>query len=109
MKKIDEKNQTDTPLTNSSGARKRRGFDPRAFLATIGEGRRLLTFRAGKRIFTQGDPSDAVFYLKSGKVKLTVVSNDGKEATIGILDEGNFFGEGSLAGQCLFGFDGSAN
>jgi CRP/FNR family transcriptional regulator, cyclic AMP receptor protein len=76
-----------------------------------------LTFRAGKRIFTQGDPSDAVFYLKNGKVKLTVVSNNGKEATIGILDEGNFFGEGSLAGQplahgfcqCLFGFNGSAN
>ncbi len=86
---------------NASGVRKRRGFDPRVFLATIGEGRRLLTFRKGKCIFAQGDPSDAVFYVKNGKVKLTVVSKRGKEATIGILDEGNFFGEGSLAGQPL--------
>jgi CRP/FNR family transcriptional regulator, cyclic AMP receptor protein len=101
LKTIEEMNQTNTTLINSSGARKRRDFDPRVFLATIGEGRRLLTFRAGKRIFTQGDPSDAVFYLKNGKVKLTVVSNNGKEATIGILDQGNFFGEGSLAGQPL--------
>jgi|SRR5277367_3461691 len=57
--------------------------------------------RAGKRIFTQGDLSDALFHLKNGKVKLTVVSNNGKEATIGILDEGNVFGEASLAGQPL--------
>jgi CRP/FNR family transcriptional regulator, cyclic AMP receptor protein len=53
------------------------------------------------RIFTRGGPADAVFYIQKGKVKLTVVSKLGKEATIGILDEGNFFGEGSLAGQTL--------
>jgi CRP-like cAMP-binding protein len=52
-------------------------------------------------IFTQGDPTDAVFYIQTGKVKLTVVSPEGKEATIGILGEGYFFGEGSLAGQTL--------
>lgn len=50
-------------------------------------------------IFTQGDPADAVFYLQTGKVRLTVVSKTGKEATIGILSDGSFFGEGSLAGQ----------
>ena len=52
-------------------------------------------------IFTQGDPSDAVFYLQTGKIRLTVVSKTGKEATIGILSDGSFFGEGSLAGQPL--------
>jgi CRP/FNR family transcriptional regulator, cyclic AMP receptor protein len=52
-------------------------------------------------IFTQGDPADAVFYLQTGKVRLTVVSKTGKEATIGILSDGGFFGEGSLAGQAL--------
>ncbi|HET7207859.1 MAG TPA: Crp/Fnr family transcriptional regulator [Terriglobales bacterium] len=57
----------------------------------------------GKRqgIFTQGETADAVFYIQKGKVRLTVVSKTGKEATIGILSEGNFFGEGSLAGQAL--------
>jgi CRP-like cAMP-binding protein len=50
-------------------------------------------------IFAQGDPADAVFYIQTGKVKLTVVSKTGKEATIGILSDGDFFGEGSLAGQ----------
>jgi CRP/FNR family cyclic AMP-dependent transcriptional regulator len=52
-------------------------------------------------IFTQGDPADAVFYLQTGKVRLTVVSKTGKEATIGILSDGSFFGEASLAGQAL--------
>jgi CRP/FNR family transcriptional regulator, cyclic AMP receptor protein len=54
-----------------------------------------------KRIFAQGESSDAVFYIQKGKVKLTVVSKSGKEATIGILNEGDFFGEGCLAGQPL--------
>ena len=52
-------------------------------------------------VFTQGDPADAVFYLQTGKIRLTVVSKTGKEATIGILSDGSFFGEGSLAGQAL--------
>ena len=82
-------------------AKKDRGFDPNTFLATIGEGRKSLTVSRKRGIFTQGDKADAVFYIQRGKVKLTVVSKIGKEATIGILDEGNFFGEGSLAGQAL--------
>jgi CRP/FNR family cyclic AMP-dependent transcriptional regulator len=78
-----------------------REFDPRAFLATIGEGRRALLFPEKQTIFAQGDPADAVFYLQTGKMRLTVVSKTGKEATIGILSDGSFFGEGSLAGQPL--------
>ena len=79
--------------------KKKRDFDLKAFLATIGEGRKFVFVPKKQAIFAQGDPSDAVFYIQNGKVKLTVVSNDGKEATIGILSEGDFFGEGCLAGQ----------
>jgi CRP/FNR family transcriptional regulator, cyclic AMP receptor protein len=82
-------------------AKKRRDFDPHAFLATIGEGRKSVLFSRKQAIFAQGDPAGAVFYTQTGKVKLTVVSNTGKEATIGILGDGDFFGEGSLAGQAL--------
>jgi CRP-like cAMP-binding protein len=74
-------------------------FDPKVFLATIGEGRKILAFSKKQTIFTQGDEADSVFYVQKGKVRLTVVSKIGKEATIGIVSEGNFFGEGSLAGQ----------
>jgi CRP/FNR family transcriptional regulator, cyclic AMP receptor protein len=82
-------------------AKKRRDFDPYAFLATIGEGRKFVLFPKKHGIFAQGDTADAVFYVQTGKVKLTVVSTTGKEATIGILGEGDFFGEGSLAGQAV--------
>jgi CRP-like cAMP-binding protein len=82
-------------------AKKHREFDVNAFLATIGAGRKILSVPAKKRIFTQGDKANAVFYVQTGKVRLTVVSKIGKEATIGIVSGGNFFGEGSLAGQLL--------
>jgi CRP/FNR family transcriptional regulator, cyclic AMP receptor protein len=88
-------------MTSSPAAKKHRGFDPGTFLATIGHGRRSLTFSKKQAIFAQGDAADAVFYIQNGKIKLTVVSQIGKEATIGILDAGNFFGEGALAGQSL--------
>jgi CRP/FNR family cyclic AMP-dependent transcriptional regulator len=78
-----------------------REFDAQSFLATIGEGRKAMLSPKKHTIFTQGDPADAVFYLQTGKVRLTVVSTTGKEATIGILSDGSFFGEGSLAGQFL--------
>jgi CRP-like cAMP-binding protein len=84
-----------------AAAKKRREFDPHAFLATIGEGRKSVLFQRKQGIFAQGDAADAVFYIQTGKVRLTVVSNDGKEATIGILGDGEFFGEGALAGQPL--------
>ena len=82
-------------------AKKNRDFDPKKFLATIGEGRKVLAFPKKGKIFTQGDAADGVFYIQEGKVNLTVVSAIGKEATLGILSEGQFFGEGSLAGQAI--------
>ena len=78
---------------------KRRSFDPDTFLSTIGEGRRALRVDKKQAVFAQGDATDAVFYIQRGKIKLTVLSGNGKEATIGILGEGDFFGEGCLAGQ----------
>jgi len=80
---------------------KKRAFDPSTFLATIGVGRKIVAVSKKQAIFTQGDVADAVFYIQEGKVRLTVVSKTGKEATIGILGEKNFFGEGSLAGQSV--------
>jgi CRP/FNR family cyclic AMP-dependent transcriptional regulator len=85
----------------SRASKNGREFDPHAFLATIGEGRKAMLFPKKHNIFAQGDPADAIFYLQTGKVRLTVVSKTGKEATIGILSDGSFFGEGSLAGQVL--------
>jgi len=76
-------------------------FDVKTFLANIGQGRRLLEFSKKASIFTQGEPADAIFYLQKGKVKLSVVSQQGKEAIIGLLAPGDFFGEGSIAGQPL--------
>jgi CRP/FNR family cyclic AMP-dependent transcriptional regulator len=80
---------------------KKRDFDPNTFLATIGVGRKMLSVQKKQTIFAQGDDADSVFYVQKGKVRLTVVSKIGKEATIAIVGEGNFFGEGSLAGQVL--------
>jgi CRP/FNR family transcriptional regulator, cyclic AMP receptor protein len=96
---VDQTLRTRSATSPSVAAKKRRDFDPHAFLATIGEGRKLTFFQKKQPIFSQGDPADAVFYIQSGKVKLTVVSKTGKEATIGMLGTGDFFGEGSLAGQ----------
>jgi CRP-like cAMP-binding protein len=80
-------------------AKSERKFDPQAFLATIGAGRKIVGFKRGDAIFAQGGLTDAVFYVQKGKIKLTVVSSTGKEATVGILGQGSFFGEGGLAGQ----------
>src|SRR5579863_2840458 len=82
-------------------AKRTRKFDAGLFLATIGEGRKIVTFAKGETVFAQGGPTDAVFYVQKGKVRLTVVSHTGKEATVGVLGEGSFFGEGGLAGQAL--------
>jgi CRP/FNR family transcriptional regulator, cyclic AMP receptor protein len=87
-----------TPVVASKKVSK---FDPKTFLSTINGGRKIEAFPKKKTIFAQGDLCDAVFYIQKGKVKLTVVSKIGKEATIGILNEGDFFGEGCLTGQPL--------
>jgi CRP-like cAMP-binding protein len=81
--------------------KKKRDFDPEQFLAIIGEGRKVVPFPKKQTVFAQGDAADAVFYIQQGKVRLTVVSTIGKEATLGILNKGDFFGEGCLAGQPL--------
>jgi CRP/FNR family transcriptional regulator, cyclic AMP receptor protein len=88
-------------MTPNVSARKKFDFDPGKFLATIGEGRKVVVLPKKQSIFTQGDPADAVFFVQQGKVRLTVVSQTGKEATLGILSEKEFFGEGGLAGQRL--------
>jgi CRP/FNR family cyclic AMP-dependent transcriptional regulator len=88
-------------MTLVKTSKKLRQFDTKTFLSTINGGRQIEAFPKKETIFAQGDSSDAVFYIKEGKVKLTVVATSGKEATIGILNEGDFFGEGCLAGQPL--------
>jgi CRP-like cAMP-binding protein len=85
----------------TKSATKLHDFDPKEFLATIGEGRKVVAFPKKQTIFSQGDAADAVFYIQQGKVKLMVAADNGKEATLGILSAGDFFGEGSLAGQTL--------
>jgi CRP/FNR family cyclic AMP-dependent transcriptional regulator len=82
-------------------AKTNREFNPKEFLATIGEGRKVMSFPKKQTIFAQGDVADEVFYIQEGMVRLTVVSKVGKEATLGILSQGDFFGEGVLAGQHL--------
>ena len=74
-------------------------FNPKSFLAKVGEGRSIGNYPANQIVFSQGEPADAVFYVQRGKVKVTVVSEQGKEAVVAILGANEFFGEGCLAGQ----------
>jgi CRP/FNR family transcriptional regulator, cyclic AMP receptor protein len=76
--------------------RKERTFDPKTFLAQAGLGRRILQYPKNKVIFAQGEPCDAVFYIQDGRVKLTVLSTQGKEATIALLGPGDFMGESCI-------------
>src|SRR6202051_2075729 len=77
------------------------GFDPKAFLGKVGAGKAILKFEKNQHVFAQGDVADAVFYIQEGSVKLTVLSKQGKEAVVGILEPGQFFGEGCLNGHQL--------
>jgi CRP-like cAMP-binding protein len=81
--------------------KRRRSFNSTSFLAKVGEGRSIRKYRKGQVVFSQGDPGDAVFYVQKGKVKVIVVSEQGKEAVVAILGTDEFFGEGCLAGQTL--------
>jgi len=74
-------------------------FDPKSFLAKAGNGRTLADHPKNHQVFLQGDAADSIFYIQSGKIKLTVVSKHGKEAVVALLSAGDFFGEGCLAGQ----------
>jgi CRP/FNR family cyclic AMP-dependent transcriptional regulator len=78
---------------------RRPSFNPKSFLAMVGEGRSIGEYHKDEIVMSQGDPADAVFYIQRGKVKLTVVSEQGKEAVVAMLGANDFFGEGCLAGQ----------
>jgi CRP/FNR family cyclic AMP-dependent transcriptional regulator len=76
-------------------------FDAQVFLAKVGTGKTILEFRKNQNVFAQGDVADTVFYIQKGKVKLTVASDQGKEAVVAILEPGQFFGEGCMNGHAL--------
>jgi len=76
-------------------------FDPKLFLAKVGEGKTILKFDKNQVVFAQGEVADSVFYIQKGRIKLLVVSEQGKEAVVGILEPGQFFGEGCLNGHPL--------
>ncbi len=80
-------------------ANSKASFDPAVFLATVDGGRSISNYRKGDGLFVQGDPADAVFYIQRGKVKITVLSEQGKEAVVAVLGADEFCGEGCLAGQ----------
>jgi CRP/FNR family transcriptional regulator, cyclic AMP receptor protein len=80
---------------------KKVSFDPKLFLASVSGGRTIASYRKGEVIFSQGRPADAVFYIQRGKVKITVVSEQGKEAVVAVLGPDEFCGEGCLTGQPL--------
>jgi len=83
------------------GSKKNARFNPQTFLNQVGSGKTNLTCPTKQILFSQGDASDGVFYIQTGKVKLSVVSQQGNEAVIAILEKGSFFGEGCLAGQLV--------
>ena len=76
-------------------------FDPREFLAKVGEGKAILEFRKDQVVFAQGDAADTVFYIQKGQVKVVVISEQGKEAVVGIFGPGQFFGEGCMNGHSV--------
>ena len=81
--------------------RSKASFDPKKFLAKVGEGKTISKYQKDQVVFSQGEVADAVFYIQQGKIKLTVVSEQGKEAVVAILGPGHFFGEGCLNGHPL--------
>jgi CRP-like cAMP-binding protein len=81
--------------------RGKNSFDPKTFLAKVGEGKTISRYRKDEVIFSQGEVANAVFYIQQGKIKLTVISEQGKEAVVAILEPGHFFGEGCLNGHPL--------
>ena len=83
------------------GTKSKKSFDAQVFLNTVGAGRSVSDYRMKRKIFVQGDVADSVFYIQEGQVKLSVVSNLGKEAVVALHGQGHFFGEGCLSGQPL--------
>jgi CRP/FNR family transcriptional regulator, cyclic AMP receptor protein len=83
------------------GSAAKNPFDPKTFLAKVGAGKTMLKFHKNQNVFAQGEVADTIFYIQEGRVKLTVLSEQGKEAVVGILEPGQFFGEGCLNGHPL--------
>ena len=83
------------------GKAAKNGFNPKVFLAKVGTGKTISNFRKDQVIFGQGDIADKVFYIQKGKVKIIVISDQGKEAIVGIIEADQFFGEGCLNGQSV--------
>ncbi len=81
--------------------KKRPAFNVKTFLSTVNGGRTIASYRKDQKVFSQGDPADAAFYVQEGKVKVCVISEQGKEAVVALHGEGDFFGEGCLTGQPL--------
>src|SRR5450759_5639344 len=77
------------------------GFDPQAFLAEVGEGKTVSRYHKNQIVFSQGDAADTIFYIQKGRVKVVVLSEQGKEAVVGILAAGQFFGEDCLSGHAI--------
>lgn len=80
---------------------KKDGFDPQEFLAKVGMGKTILTYRKNQVVFSQGDAADTIFYIQTGRIKIVVISEQGKEAVVGILEPSHFFGEGCIIGHAL--------
>ncbi len=76
-------------------------FDPKVFLAKVGDGKTIQQYRKDQVVFAQGDAADTIFYIQTGRVKVVVISEQGKEAVVGILEPGRFFGEGCMNGHSL--------
>jgi CRP-like cAMP-binding protein len=89
------------PQSHSGGAKRRRGFDVASYLESTGRARTVVKYRRGDIVFSQGDPWKDVRYIQKGAVKLSVLSRIGKEALVAMLGPGDFFGEGTLAGQSV--------
>ena len=88
-------------MSNSPAVREKDAFDPKVFLSRIDAGKTIERYGKNQKIFSQGDVADGVYFIRKGKVKITVLSEHGKEAVVGILGEGQFFGEGCLVGAQL--------
>jgi len=83
------------------GKAAKNGFNPKVFLAKVGTGKTILNYRKDQIIFNQGDAADTIFYIQKGKVKIVVISDQGKEAVVGIMEADQFFGEGCLNGHSM--------
>jgi len=90
-----------SPKAKAAESKRRRPFDVETYLDSTGPARRVLKYRRGEVVFSQGDPDNDVRYLQKGAIKLSVLSSVGKEAVVAILVPGDFFGEGALAGQLV--------